>query len=62
MIFIIKNIRFSTNTFCSTSFFLKGSFEAKKSNMEELEIKDLFFANYFFPLIVILFLKPFINY
>jgi hypothetical protein len=32
--------------FCPTSSFLKGSFEAKKSNMEELEIKDLFFVDY----------------
>jgi hypothetical protein len=43
--FTIKNARFSTNMFCSTSSFLKGSFEAKNSNIEKLEIKDIFFAN-----------------
>jgi hypothetical protein len=31
--------------FYSTSSFLKESFEAKNSNMEELEIRDLFFAD-----------------
>jgi len=44
--FTIKSPRFFTNIFCSTSSFLKGSFEAKNSNMEELEIRGLFFANW----------------
>jgi hypothetical protein len=30
--------------FCFTSSFLKGSLEAKNSNMEELEILVFFFA------------------
>jgi hypothetical protein len=46
--FIIKSARFSTNIFCSKSSFLKGSFEAKNSNMEELQIRDLLFANCLF--------------
>jgi len=46
--FTIESARFSTNTFCSTSSFSKGSFEAKNSNMEKLQIRDLLFANCFF--------------
>jgi hypothetical protein len=65
-LFTIKSPRFSTNIFCSTSSFLKGIFEAKNSNMEKLEIRGLFFANwlstFFFPLIINFFLKPFTNY
>jgi hypothetical protein len=45
--FAIKSARFSTNIFCSTSSFLKGSFEAKIFNMEEMEIRDLFFVDFF---------------
>jgi len=33
--------------FCSTSSFLKGSLEAKNSNMEELEILVFFLAYVF---------------
>jgi hypothetical protein len=42
---IIKNARISINNFCSTSSFLKGSFETKNLDMEELEIKYFFCRN-----------------
>jgi hypothetical protein len=45
--FTIKSARFPTNIFCSTSSFLKGSFEAKNLNMEEMEIRDLFVVDFF---------------
>jgi len=41
----IKSARFSINIFSSTSSFLKGSFEAKNPNMEELKIFALFCAS-----------------
>ncbi len=57
---------FSQTFFCSTSSFLKGSFEPKNSGMEELKICTLFFASclstFFFPLIINLFLKLFLSY
>ncbi len=63
--FTIKSARFLTNIFYSTSSILKGCFEAKNSDIKELEIRDLFFCRLsiyiFFPLIINFFLKPFIN-
>ncbi len=63
--FIIKNVRFFENIFCCTSSFLKGIFEAKNSDMEKLEIRDLFFTNclptFFFLWLLISSWKPLIN-
>jgi hypothetical protein len=39
-------VQYSPQTSFAPHHPLKGSFEAKNSDMEELEIKDLFFGNY----------------
>ncbi len=44
---LLKVQDFPQTFFCSTSSFLKGSFEAENSNMEELEIRDLLFVDFF---------------
>jgi hypothetical protein len=44
--FTIRSARFSINIGYSTSMFLKGFFEAKKLDMEELEICALFCTCY----------------